>query len=179
MTFRGFLDEVKFKGKYQAFEQPLYESFLDFLQDYYNTDVDVTLSLKKNLPSKKFFGHVDLVEIKNKKYIITLEHIPYGILERIAHEFIHIKQIMRGELDYSSDLSELIWKRNGKTQIIKVEYYNNIKDYNTYKKIPWEAEAYKYQELMVKKYLKSKYFELLSTTKEPNLRFMIDNDLIK
>ena len=176
ISFKEYLNEVKFKGKYQAFEKPLYESFLDFLQDYYNTDIEITLSLKKKLKDENFFGHVDLVEIKNKKYIIVLEHIPYGILSKIAHEFVHIKQIIRGELDHSKDYKSLIWK---KKKVIALDYYNSIKSFEEYKTIPWEREAYKLQEVLVKRYKKSNFFKLLDEeTIEPNLRFMIDNDLV-
>ena len=63
------------------------------------------------------------------------------LLLNIAHEIVHAKQFIRGEInDY-----EMIWKKDGKGKRI-------LCDHQSYKKLPWEAEAFSEEKKLVKLY---------------------------
>ena len=63
------------------------------------------------------------------------------LLRNIAHEIVHAKQFIRGEInDY-----EMIWKKDGKGKKI-------FCDHQDYKKLPWEAQAFSEEKKLVKLY---------------------------
>ena len=63
------------------------------------------------------------------------------LLLNIAHEIVHAKQFIRGEInDY-----EMIWKKDGKGKKL---YCNH----HSYRKLPWEAEAFVEEKKLVKLY---------------------------
>jgi hypothetical protein len=62
-----------------------------------------------------------------------------GIISTLAHEIVHIKQMIRGELVIKSSHS----KWNGKTFPASYDYYNS----------PWEIEAYGREVGLTYKYL--------------------------
>jgi len=63
------------------------------------------------------------------------------LLRNIAHEIVHAKQFIRGEInDY-----EMIWKKDGKGKKV-------VCDHQSYKKLPWEAEAFSEEKKLVKLY---------------------------
>ena len=63
------------------------------------------------------------------------------LLRNIAHEIVHAKQFIRGEInDY-----EMIWKKDGKGKKI-------VCDHQSYRKLPWEAEAFSEEKKLVKLY---------------------------
>ena len=62
------------------------------------------------------------------------------LLLNIAHEIVHAKQFIRGEInDY-----EMIWKKNGKGKKLVCT--------GSYRKLPWEAEAFSEEKKLVKLY---------------------------
>ena len=62
------------------------------------------------------------------------------LLLNIAHEIVHAKQFIRGEInDY-----EMIWKKDGKGKKLVCG--------QSYKKLPWEAEAFSEEKKLVKLY---------------------------
>ena len=63
------------------------------------------------------------------------------LLRNIAHEIVHAKQFIRDEInDY-----EMIWRKDGRGR--KVLY-----DHISYRKLPWEAEAFSEEKKLVKLY---------------------------
>lgn len=68
-------------------------------------------------------------------------------MRTLAHELVHVKQFARGELfDYLlSDKTR--WK--GRKYVLKSKML--LRDY---KKLPWEAEAYKYEKIIYEEWLK-------------------------
>jgi hypothetical protein len=173
-TFReiALLEALKLQGKLKKYEKILYESYIDFLKDYYKVNENITISFRKP-NSKKFFGFIDLVGLSTGKYKIVVENIHFGILGKIGHEFTHIKQYCKGEFNFTEDYKTFIWK--GKENMT-VKEYNEITSYEEFKKIPWETEAYKMQEELPVLYKKSKFYkEILG--KDATLDFSLENGL--
>jgi len=172
-TFRNLLEtrKLKISGKIKNYEKLLYSAYIDFLQDFFKTNINLTLSIRK--PSnKEMFGNIDLKSLESKKYKIIIENgIISVVLGRIAHEFTHISQYLSGNLTFSKDEKTLIWK--GK-YYITVKDYDNITNFQDYKKIPWEAESYKMQETLPKMFLNSNYCKSLKG-KDASLDFLLDN----
>jgi hypothetical protein len=172
MTFRA-LFENKLLGKLKPHEKLLFNAYIDFLQEYYKTNINLEISFRKP-NTRKLFGWIDLIGLQNKKYKIIVEYKPYGMLGTVGHEFTHIHQFLRGDLGYSKDEKYILWN---KKEFITVKEYSKINDFATYKKIPWEAEAYKMQDKLPGLFLKSKQFKNLKGKNE-TLDFLIDNDSI-
>jgi len=172
MTFRA-LYENKLLGKLKPYEKLLFNAYIDFLQDYYKTNINVEISFRKP-NTKKFFGWIDLIGLQNKKYKIIVEHTLTGVLGKIGHEFTHINQFLKGDLNYSEDEKFIIWK---KKEFMTVKEYAKINDFNTYSKIPWEKEAYKMQDKLPPLFFKSKYYKDLKG-KDTTLDYLMDNDSI-
>lgn len=97
-----------------------------------------------------------MVSLSKGKYKIIVENISYGILGKICHEFTHCVQYKEERLSYSDNI--VIWK--GK-EFITIEELNEITNFDEYKKLHWEEEAYKMQEILPALFLKSDYIEEL------------------
>lgn len=175
MTFRNLLESKSLKliGKTQPYEKILYSAFVEFLQEYYKTNINLEISLRKP-NSKNFFGYIDLKGLTKKRYKIVVEHTLSGVLGKIAHEFTHIHQFLEGKLGYSNDETYIKWK---KINFISVNDYADINDFDTYEKLPWENEAYKMQGIIPKLFLKSKQYKDMRS-KEDTLDFLMDNNSI-
>ncbi len=176
MTFKDYLriDEYKLLGKLKKHEKLLYNNYLDFLQDHFNTNINVEVSFRK--PNKKrLFGWIDLIGLSNKKYKIIVENIPFEMLGKIAHEFTHIKQYIKGELNFTKDEKTFLWKGE---KNLTIKEYNNITNMSEYKEVPWEKEAYQMQDKLPILYKKSKQLKELKAQGDPNIEFMIQNDLV-
>lgn len=171
MTFRNLLESTKFTGKIKPYEKLLYSAYIDFLQEYFKTNINLTLHFVK--PSNKdIFGDIDIKSLEKKKYKINVENgISSVVLGRIAHEFTHIYQYLNNSLSFSSDEKYLMW--NGK-DFMSIKEYNSITNFQEYKKIPWEAESYKMQNKLPNLFKKSKYYKDLKG-KDISLDFLMDN----
>jgi hypothetical protein len=165
-------EATKITGKLKPYEKLLYNTYIEFLKDYYNVNHDISISFRKP-NSKAYFGYIDLIALKAGKYKIAVENIPYGILGKIGHEFTHIAQYHRGDFDYTKDEKSLLWK--GK-EFITVKEYSKITDLSIHKKLPWEKEAYEMQEKLPNLFQKSKFLEDI-IGKNATLDFGIENNL--
>lgn len=175
IKFKDFINEKsKLLGSLKKHEKILYNSYIEFLKDYYKVNIDIEISFRKPNPSRWFWGWIDLIGLRDGKYKIVVQKVPSGLLTRIAHEFTHIKQYIKGELRFTDDHKTFLWK--GK-ESLTIKEYNAIKNFEEYKKVPWEADAYKMQDKLVPLYLKSKFFEDIKG-KDVNLDYLIDNDAL-
>ncbi len=173
MKFKEYLIEYKLLGKLKKHEKILYNNYLDFLQEYFKTNINIEVSFRK--PNKKrLFGWIDLIALSEKKYKIIVENNPYEILGKIGHEFMHINQYIKGDLRFTDDFKTFLWQ--GKENLT-IKEYNKITNLSEYKKVPWEAEAYQMQEKLPNLYKKSEQYNTLKG-QDPNIDFMLDNDLI-
>ena len=82
-------------------------------------------------------------------------------------------QYLKGELDYTPDLGFVVWKKEPFISIKDLS--KTTKDLVKYKELPWEAEAYKNQQLLPEKFKKSKYFKDLYQNADTTLIFVLDN----
>ena len=73
--------------------------------------------------------------------VIYLNHNKYSILETVAHEMIHVKQFNSGDLVVSK--RRKIWKSVDHTK-------------TSYKKSPWEIEAFDQEQALADKFFKHK-----------------------
>jgi len=164
-------EDFKYTGKLKPYQVLLFTAYTEFLQDYFETNITLKISFRK--PKKDYFGDVDLNKLKKKNYTITMENTPYGILGRIGHEFTHISQYLKGELNTSDNKKFITWKGE---DYISIEDYNNIKDMPTYKALPWETEAYSNQEKIPVLFKKSKSLKNI-LGQNTTLDFGVENDL--
>ncbi len=175
-TFRELVEnnrKIKFMGTLRPWEKKLYTAYIKFLMEHYKNNFDIEISIRK--PKNKFmWGWIDLIGLKNKKYKIVVEYSLGGLLGKIGHEFTHIHQFIKGDLDYTDDEKDFIWKKKIN---MSIKEYNNINDFNEYKKVPWEKEAYKMQDKLPGLFYKSSYFESLKGL-DANLDFLIDNEAL-
>lgn len=88
----------------------------------------------------------------------------YRVLEStlnlLAHELVHAEQYHEGRL--SSGAGKFHWN-NGPSDKVSVPYHANY-NYNRYKNLPWEVEAFTRSPQLTEKYLKvvTEYAESLS-----------------
>jgi len=169
MKFREYLEETKLLGKLKPYEKILYNTYVDFLNDYFNVNLNIDISFRK--PSNKlYFGYIDLVGVSNGKYkiIVEMTHMS-ALISKIGHEFTHLVQGYKGTLGYSKDQKYVTWKG---ADYISVKDLGKITNLDEYKKLPWETEAYHIQDIILDKFVKSKYYKSLKG-KDANLDMIL------
>lgn len=170
--FRAYLNEAKIIGKLKPYESSLISGYMKFLQDYFDIQKEVNVILKKP-DSKTMFGYIDLIAMSSGKYDIIVKYEFGTILGHIAHEFTHVKQYLKGELDYTPDLKFVVWKKEPFISIKDLS--KTTKDLVKYKELPWEAEAYKNQKDLPQKFKKSRQYQELYQNADATLAFVLDN----
>lgn len=181
-TFKDFLNEkndvnLKLKGAIDKYTPPLILDFIGYCRNSIGLNNDViTINFKQ--VNKNELGFVNFSKIVNGKNEVIIDKNANGnykyILQILAHELTHIKQINNKELLIKDGY--FIWNQ---TKNLSIEDYNIIVkkyDFETYKNLDWEKEAYINQSKIVEDYLKSDSFEnLINKTEEPNLKFILQN----
>jgi transposase len=127
-------------------EKIVYQDFIDFLNEYFNTNIKVKLkfkNLKSNEAGYVNFNDTSIILSKNSGVEYNL-----GVL---SHEFTHLKQIAKKELSLKDDF--LYFKNK---PIISKKEYENINNFKDQQNLPFEKEAYKNQKELTKKYNKSR-----------------------
>lgn len=172
-NFEEYLNEYKLLGKLKPYEKLLYNTYIDFINNYFNVNIKVEISFRK--PSGKlYFGYIDLIGLSNGKYKIIVEHTLSDILAKIGHEFTHLVQYKNGKLGFTEDHKTVTW--NG-VDYITVKDLGKITKLHEYKKLPWEEEAYEVQAKIVKEFMKSSHFKEIEG-KDPNIDFLISNNAL-
>ena len=69
----------------------------------------------------------------------------HDILQTIAHELVHVKQYMNGNLNFGKDLNHTIWNK---------KVFNEKKI--SYWELPWEIEAYGMERCLYELYIEKK-----------------------
>lgn len=158
----------------KPYEKLLIGSIIEFMRGKYGINSKIIVKKKE---SRGTYGDIVLNDNtlnKDKFYLHFNPNASYSfIIHSIIHELIHVKQISKGELRPSPDYKELLWK--GKS-VISVSDYKKFqrKNFNEYKKLPWEAEAYGGMKPLYREFLKSKQFQSLKG-KDENLDNIISN----
>ena len=160
--------------KIKPYEKLLIDSVIDFMQDMFKFKPKKIIVKKKK--SNTHIGDVSLSDASMNKGKFTLHYNPdqgYRMqIESLIHELTHVKQISKGELKASDDWKIVIWKDDYKLSVKDLQKAG--KNFQQYKTLPWEKEAYDNQHNLVDKYMSSKHFKNLKG-KDPTLDFIIDN----
>ena len=84
--------------------------------------------------------------------IVTINYhfYPDILLNTIAHEFIHVKQYISGQLKYTN--KHVLWENE--IFLSNDELNHHKSDYEKYKNLPWEKEAFANSKSMVDSFLK-------------------------
>tara|TARA_Y100001937_G_C7115980_1_gene330144 strand:- start:553 stop:1074 length:522 start_codon:yes stop_codon:yes gene_type:complete len=166
-----FFEEDK---KIKKHEKLLIDSVIEFMQDKLKFKAN-RITVKKKF-SNTLIGDVVLSDASINKGKFTLHFNPNQsyrmIIGALIHELTHIKQISKGELSASEDWKSVLWKDGTK---LSVKDYKKVqKNYDNYKNLAWEKEAYDNQNNLKNEYISSKYFKNLKG-KNDTLDFIIDN----
>ena len=160
----------------------LYNAVLDYCRDHFDIDDDVIIETKFRKPKHyctkvlQDYGNISLLDKTSKHYnktrdknIIVVNECSFDItIKHMMHEFTHIKQKLKGELELLEET--IMWKN--KPFFTKTEYRKlSPKEYVN---LPWEVEADKNVDL-ISDFYKSPYFKNLKG-QNPTLDFIIDSE---
>lgn len=159
--------------KMKDYEKLLVASLSKFMQDKLGFNARITIK-KKN--STSLFGDL-VLSPSAMKGKITLHYNPnqgWGeTLKSLAHELIHAKQVVKGELKPSKDWKSVVW--GGKEYPVRdLNKMVKDRDIKSYKNLPWEKEAYDGMNKYYKMFMNSKYWDNLSG-KDPSLDYILSN----
>lgn len=161
--------------KFEDYHKIAIQSAVSFYLDELGVNEAGILIKLSAITGKKAFGDVALTndEFKRKKFEMKLDPNAFFtlMLRTVAHETVHIKQIVKGELKANNELTHIIWKNE---PIISAKDYANIQ-YPEYIKLPFEAEAIEKAPVLRDKFLKSKEFYALKG-KDAILDLIIDSE---
>lgn len=171
------MNNIKLKGRVPKHFNPLLIDYISYCLDQLNITDNIIINFKTTKKEELGFINFSKITVGNYEIIIDADVNYDYILKYIAHELTHVKQISNGKLYI--DNNHFLWDNN---EIISIRDYNKIAenyDYEEYKSLPWEREAYYNQNELYNKYIKSIRLEnFTKTIKEPNLLFIINNILI-
>lgn len=168
------LNEIYEQNKKQKNHEKLFtNSVVEYMKSKFN------FNPKKITVKKKFSdGYIGDVSITDTSLggKFTVHYNPDQgyrmIIAALIHELTHVKQIDKRELKPSDDWKSLVWKDD--TFVSVKDYKKAAKDFNKYKELPWEQEAYHNQHTLVDDFIDSKFFKNLKG-KDNTLDFIIDN----
>jgi len=148
------------------------EEYINFLNTYFNIQPqNLKIKVNKRI-NKRTFGYINLSKLRNGKNEIVIESKGTNyMLSMITHEYTHIVQYLKNNLDGKDD--NIYWK--GK-EYISVEDYNNL-DYNAYSKLPWEKEALENQKKIPDLFINGNHLDKL-LGKDDSLDYIINNNLL-
>ena len=162
-------------NKIKPYEKLFIDAVINFLKVEWNIDAKIIVKKKQ---SNQLIGDVSLTDNSVNKNKFTLHYNPnksyIEIIKSLIHEITHIKQISSGELRPREDWKAIIWKDNYELSV--KDYKKIMKDFNKYKELPWEKEAYSnmLDENLRKKLFNSKFWQNLKG-KNPTLDYIINN----
>ena len=138
---------LEIKGTDCPFTKLLITYFLNFLQEKISISVPrLKVHIKKI--KKEQGGFVDFSKFLKGEYsiIIANDLSPLDMLVMLAHEYIHLVQFVKKDLQVSDDKKSLIWK--GKS--FGVDDYDKAKTKKIdHANFPWEKQAHEMQEELV------------------------------
>jgi hypothetical protein len=181
-TIREYLNEqqtlnediFRVDNTIKKYEKYIIDAIINFLKEEWNFNANIIVKKKQN---NSLIGDISLNHnsVINNKF--TLHFNPnqsyLEMIKSLIHELTHVKQVSKSELKPSLDWKSIIWNNDFE---ISVKEYNKIKDFNKYKELPWEEEAYKnmLDTSLRNKFFKSKYWIDLKG-KDATLDYIIDN----
>jgi hypothetical protein len=173
--FKTYITEAKLarlSGGQKTIYKIIIDQYVKFLLGYFNLNVKIKIKMIKPNKSLKI-GHTDFGLANQKSFNVSVKEASiYMILKYITHEIVHVKQIVNLELTVKDSM--MLWNNK---EIISVTDYAKNKDISTHKKLPWEAESYKYQEILLPVFGKSDLYTDLRG-KDATIDWMMDQDAI-
>lgn len=142
---------------YSGFER-FENRFFKHFEDYTNFCIDELLSKELKTKRIKYFidvnygeladgsyAEVDVIDDEYKEFSIEISPKARGknILSSVGHEMVHVKQYIRGEMKFTSNLNKTRWR--GKV-------YDERK-LGSYWRHPWEIEAYGMEKCLLEMWL--------------------------
>jgi len=138
---------------------------IEFMKSKLGFNGKITVRKKDN---DSLIGDVTLNDNSLNKGKFTLHYNPNQSLtlqiQSMIHELTHVSQISKKQLTPSKDYKEILWK--GKPALKVSDYKKLQKNFNEYKKLPWEAEAYSNMTKFYKPFLQSEYWKGLKGQNE-------------
>lgn len=159
----------------KKYERYMIDAVINFLKEEWNFNANIIVKKKQN---NSFIGDISLNanSVSNNKFILHFNpnQSYLEVIKSLIHELTHVKQVSKGELKPASDWKSIIW--NDDYEISVKDYKKVMKDFNKYKELPWESEAYKNMKdiSLRNKLFQSEYWKKLKG-KDDTLDFIIDN----
>jgi predicted GNAT family N-acyltransferase len=162
-------------NKVEPAEKILFDSLIKFMQK--SLGFSAKIIIKRSRPSSKSGASAWILIGPKPPKTFIIQYNPNksysNILQQIIHELTHVKQVVKNELKSTDDVKSVIW--DGKVFISAKDLINMMKkDFNQYKNLPWEKEAYGNQKKYYDMFLKSQEFKNL-VDKDSNLNNIISN----
>lgn len=114
--------------------------------------LNIRILIKEKLDAGGYCQSEEIIKPRNFLIEIYKHRSKYWMLETLAHEMIHVKQMAKGQLKERSFKKQRVISWHGTVYQDDVSYWDQ----------PWEIEAYELQSSLVFKYLmdynKFKYF---------------------
>ena len=157
------------------YEKLIIDAVVNFIKHEWDFDAKIIVKKKQN---SSLIGDISLNQnsVYNNKF--TLHFNPnktyLGIIKALIHELTHIRQVSKGELRPRSDWKGILWKDDYEISVL--EYKKIMRDFNKYKELPWEQEAYgnMLDTSLIEKLFNSSYWKQLKG-KDATLDFIVDN----
>lgn len=113
--------------------------------------IKIKIDVRKTTLDKNTYGQVTskcMGSVRQKEFRITLQYnrMDSDILTTLAHEMIHVEQIVSGRLQYR------YWKSDHQLHARWEGKELGVKSHIPYEQQPWEIEAFDNQYALFKKY---------------------------
>ena len=161
-------------NKFKPHEKLIIDAVIAFMKNELSFNPARIVVKKKR--SQRFIGDVPMshTSVIEDKFIVHYNP-DQGFGQRIKtliHELTHVKQISKKELRPSEDWKGILWKDEDKLSVR--EYKKKMKNFEEYKKLGWEEEAYDNMKRLYDKFLKSSYWTDLKG-QDATLDYIMDN----
>lgn len=172
-----FLNEDIFRtdNKIKKHEKLFIDAVISFLKEHWDFDAKITVRKKQN---SSLIGDISLNtnSVYNNKFTVHFNpnQSYLEIVKSLIHELTHVKQVSKGKLRPSDDWKHILWEDDFNISV--KDYRKKMKDFNEYKNLPWEKQAYDNMlDLSLReKLFNSKQWKSLKG-KDVNLDFIISN----
>lgn len=171
----NLLKEDIFRGdnSVKKYQKLYIYAVIEFMKSKLGFDAQIIVKKKQN---NRFIGDISLshASVVNNKFIVHFnpnQSFPQ-MIKSLIHELTHVKQVTKGELKPAEDYKSIIWKDQFNLSVR--DYKKKMKNFNEYKELPWEAEAYNNMNTLYNEFMGSSYWENLKG-KDQTLDFIIQN----
>lgn len=134
-------DIFRTDSRIKKYEKLLINAVVNFLKDEWEFDAKITVKKKQN---ENLIGDISLNNnsVNNNKFTVHFNpnQSYIEIIKSLIHELTHVMQVSKGHLKPSDNWKSIIWK--GDYVLDVKDYKKMMRNFNEYKQLPWEKEAY-------------------------------------